>query len=220
MLAPSPEHDRSFPLKVIRSAVRVARGWVKRGRPQTFSLELWPSQRSLLEKRSDSPTIAVRNANAWRHLPARCAPCASPCSRDPCLPQLPDRNEIPFENTATFGLVLVRVEVNGRPAVLLVDTGSNHTVISSELADTPPSVWNNPVFSKKGSGFTGSGVYARVTARIGVITWRDHRVVVMNLRDLSKSLGQKIDGILGMDFFNAFDVVVVDLKNHKLIVQP
>jgi predicted aspartyl protease len=135
----------------------------------------------------------------------------------PAFAQPPDPNEIPFENTGTLGLVLVKVEVNGEPAVLIVDTGSNHTVISSELADITPSVWNNRVFSKKGSGFTGSGVYAKVTARVGTITWRDHQVVVMNMRDLSKSLGQKIDGMLGMDFFSGFDLVVVELKNHKLI---
>lgn len=138
----------------------------------------------------------------------------------PAFAQSPVRNEIPFENSGTFGLVLVKVEVNGRPAILIVDTGSNQTVISSELADIPPSVWNNPVFSKKGSGFTGSGVYAKVTAGVGTITWRDHQVVTMNMRELSKSLGQKIDGILGMDFLSAFDLVVVDLKNHKLILQP
>lgn len=138
----------------------------------------------------------------------------------PAFAQPPARNEIPFENSGTFGLVLVKVEVNGRPAILIVDTGSSQTVISSELADITPSVWKNPVFSKKGSGFTGSGVYAKVTARVGAITWRDHQVVAMNMRELSKSLGQKIDGMLGMDFFSAFDLVVVDLKNHKLILQP
>jgi hypothetical protein len=42
----------------------------------------------------------------------------------------------------------------------------------------------------------------------------------MNTHDLSKSFGQKIDGLLGLDFFKEFELVVVDLKNHKLILQP
>jgi hypothetical protein len=42
----------------------------------------------------------------------------------------------------------------------------------------------------------------------------------MDTRELSKSMGQEIDGLLGMDFFKEFDLVVVDLKNHKLILQP
>jgi predicted aspartyl protease len=119
-----------------------------------------------------------------------------------------------------FGLVLVKVEVNGRPAVLIVDTASNHTIISSELADVTPRTLDNAVSTSKGSGFAGTGVFARTTVRVGPITWRDHRIVVMDMRELSKSLGQKIDGLLGMDFFSEFKVVVVDLKNHKLTLEP
>ena len=42
----------------------------------------------------------------------------------------------------------------------------------------------------------------------------------MDMHDFSKSLGQKIDGLLGMDFFSEFELVVVDLKNHNLILEP
>jgi len=42
----------------------------------------------------------------------------------------------------------------------------------------------------------------------------------MDTRDLSRSLGQKIDGMLGIDFFKEFEIVVVNLKNHKLILEP
>jgi hypothetical protein len=55
----------------------------------------------------------------------------------PAFPQSSNPKEIPFENSRMFGLVLVNVEANGRPAVLIVDTASNHTIISSELADAP-----------------------------------------------------------------------------------
>jgi hypothetical protein len=42
----------------------------------------------------------------------------------------------------------------------------------------------------------------------------------MDMRDFSKSMGQKIDGLLGMDCLSDFELVVVDLKNHKLILKP
>ncbi len=118
-----------------------------------------------------------------------------------------------------FGLVSVKVEVDGRPAVLIVDTGSNHTIISSALANARLTL-NNRVSPSKGSGLIGTGVVATTTLRVGPITWRDHRIVAMDTRELSKSMGQEIDGLLGMDFFKEFDLVVVDLKNHKLILQP
>jgi predicted aspartyl protease len=119
-----------------------------------------------------------------------------------------------------FGLVLVKVEVNGRPAVLIVDTGANQTIISSELGDMRPRTLESAVSPSKGSGWSGTGVFATATLRVGPISWRNHRVVVMDTHHLSKSFGQTIDGLLGMDFFKEFEVVVVNLKNHKLILEP
>jgi hypothetical protein len=112
------------------------------------------------------------------------------------------------------------VEANGKPAVLVVDTASNHTILSTELADVPPRTLAGLVSTSKGSGLAGTGVFSRATLRVGPITWRDHRIVVMDMHDFSKSFGQKIDGLLGMDFFSEFELVVVDLKNHKLILEP
>ncbi len=83
-----------------------------------------------------------------------------------------------------------------------------------------PRTLNNLVSTSKGSGFTGTGAFARVTLKVAHITWRDHQIVVMDMREFSKSFGQKIDGLLGMDFFSEFELVVVDLKNHKLILKP
>ena len=138
----------------------------------------------------------------------------------PALSQSSNQREIPFENSRLFGLVLVKVEVNGRPAVLIVDTGANQTIISSELGDMRPSRLESAFSTSKGSGWSGTGVFATATLRVGPISWRNHRVLVMDTRDLSKSFGQKIDGLLGIDFFKEFEIVVVNLKNHKLILEP
>jgi predicted aspartyl protease len=133
--------------------------------------------------------------------------------------QPPNRREIPFENSRVFGLVLVKVEVAGKPAVLIVDTGSNRTVISSEIASIPRRTLDNTRTTSRGSGWSGTGVFARATVRIGPVTLHDHPIVVMDMHDLSESLGQRIDGFLGMDFFSELQLVVIDLKNHKLIVE-
>lgn len=136
------------------------------------------------------------------------------------FPQSSNPREIPFEKSSLFGLVLIKVEVNGKLAVLIVDTASNQTIISSELADVPARNLDNVVATSKGSGFAGTGVFTKATLKVGPITWRDHKVVAMDMRAFSKSLGQKADGLLGMDFFSEFELVVVDLKNHKLILEP
>jgi predicted aspartyl protease len=133
--------------------------------------------------------------------------------------QPPNQREIPFEISRTFGLVLVKVEIAGRPAVLIVDTGCNRTVISTEIAPTPRSTLENTRSTSKGSGWAGTGVVARTTVRVGPITMHDHPIVVMDMHDLSKSVGQRIDGLLGMDFFSELQLVAIDLKNHKLIIE-
>lgn len=127
--------------------------------------------------------------------------------------------EIPFEKSRRFGLVLVKAEINGKPAVLIVDTGSNQTIISSEMADVPARILQN-VATEKGSGFSGAGIFTRATLRVGPITWSDKKVVAMDMRALSKSLGQTADGMLGLDFLSEFESVMVDLKNHRLILEP
>jgi predicted aspartyl protease len=138
----------------------------------------------------------------------------------PAFPQSSNPKEIPFENSRMFGLVLVKVEVNGKPAVLIVDTASNHTIVSSELGDVSARNLDNVAATSKGSGFAGAGVFTKATLKVGPITWRDHKVVAMDMRAFSRSLGQEADGLLGMDFFSEFELVVVDLKNHKLILEP
>jgi predicted aspartyl protease len=133
--------------------------------------------------------------------------------------QSPNRREIPFQNSRVFGLVLVKVEIAGKPAVLIVDTGCNQTVISSEIAPTPRGTLDNTRSTSKGSGWAGTGVLAKATVRIGPITLHNHPVVVMDMHDLSKSVGQRVDGLLGMDFFSELQLVSIDLKNHKLIIE-
>ena len=170
------------------------------------------------------------NSNCWARLfGAQTRKAASHCAIAvvlsvvlgvPALSQRLNQRQIPFQRSRTFGLILVTVEAKGRSAVLIVDTASNNTIISSEFADVPPGGLHKAVSTGKGSGFTGTGVFARATLKIGPVTWRDHPIIVMDMHDFSESFGQKIDGLLGMDFFSEFEFVALDLKNHKLIFEP
>lgn len=114
-------------------------------------------------------------------------------------------------------------ELQPRQAELLADravTRLDRTIISSDLADMGPRTLNNLVSTRKGSGLVGIGTFSRVTLKLAHITWRDHQIIVMDMHEFSKSFGQTIDGLLGLDFLSEFELVVVDLKNHKLILEP
>jgi hypothetical protein len=135
------------------------------------------------------------------------------------FPQPSPPAQIPFQFSRAFGLMLIRAEVNGKSAVLVLDTASNHTTISSRFVDVATPPLRDTVSSRKGSGYTGTGVFTRASLKVGPLVWRDHRILAMDLKEISKSLGENIDGLLGMDFLNEFEIVVVDLTQHKLILR-
>ena len=128
--------------------------------------------------------------------------------------------EIPIENSPRFGLLLVKAEVNGKPAVLIVDTGSTISVISTKLTPVSDRYSNDVMVPRNGSGLVGRGVYAQAAIKVGPIVWGKRRIVVMDLHEVSKSLEQEVDGILGVDFFSEMAFFAVDIKNHRLILRP
>ena len=70
-----------------------------------------------------------------------------------------------------------------------------------------------------GRGFSRSSAYGK-TLLAGLLgEARGTRALTVSLY-ASKSLGEDVGGLLGMDFLNEFHIVVVDLRQHKLILEP
>ena len=132
-------------------------------------------------------------------------------------PQPPNSIEIPLRSSRDFGLLLVDARVNGTPAVFILDTGSNHTIVSSKLVDVATPSLKAVVTSKKGSGYSGNGIFTRASLAVGPILWREHRILAMDTIELSKSIGESVDGMLGMDFLDEFDAVI-DFRQHKMVL--
>jgi hypothetical protein len=65
----------------------------------------------------------------------------------------------------------------------------------------------------------GSAIAIKATLKIGETLWRDHDFLAMDdLPDISQSLGQRIDGILGQDLLRDFQTVEIDFKNRRLVL--
>ncbi len=135
------------------------------------------------------------------------------------FPHPPDPVEVPFEYSRAFGLMLVKVEVNGKPAVMVVDTGSNETIVSPRLVIVKQLSSKDAVAMAKGSGYSGNGVISTAFLTIGQLNPKNCQILVVDLSDLSKTLGQEVDGILGMSVLKEFEIVSVDLKHHKLVLK-
>ena len=127
---------------------------------------------------------------------------------------------IPFELNRQFGSILIEVQVNRHPAWLLVDTGSSHTVLSADILEISPLSFKRPTVAVKGSGLRGTAGWATATIDLGTIQWANRKVLVTkDFREISKSMQQRVDGILGEDVLNEFTAVVIDFKNHRLILR-
>jgi len=113
--------------------------------------------------------------------------------------------------------MLIKVAVNGKPAVMVLDTGSNETIVSPRLVIVKQPSSKDAVAPAKGSGYSGTGVIATAFLSIGPLHPKKCQILVVDLSDLSKTLGQDVDGILGMSVLKEFETVNVDLKHHKLV---
>ena len=135
------------------------------------------------------------------------------------FPHPQDPVEVPFEYSRAFGLMLIKAEVNGKPAVMVLDTGSNETIVSPRVVMVKQLSSKEAVAMAKGSGYSGAGVIATAMLKVGPLNPRNCQVLVVDLSGLSKTLGQDVDGILGMSVLKEFEIVSVDLRHHKLILQ-
>lgn len=137
----------------------------------------------------------------------------------PGYPQHSNQGAVPFRFSRAFGLILIDAEVSGVPALLVLDTGSNHTAISPRFVDVVTPHLRNRASSARGSGYSGTGVFTTASLKVGPLVWHDHQVLAMDMKEISGTLGENVDGILGMDFLSEFETVVVDVRHHKLILR-
>jgi aspartyl protease len=124
---------------------------------------------------------------------------------------------IPFDFAAGRGSLLVRVRIDNRPALLIVDTGSSHTILRPSIAGVSPAELAAP---RSGAGVIGDAVGREITLEVGQRVWPRRRVAVMDLSQSLSAYQEKIDGLLGIDFFLEFSQAVIHLKNRRVTFVP
>ena len=126
------------------------------------------------------------------------------------------RTTVPIERSPNFGAILVSVHVNGKPAVLILDTGSNTTMLSPEISGLNPAHLPHADPPRKGIGFARDGRWGQATLTIGTTVWKNRRVLVVDTKDISSAVRRKIDGILGQDILDEFKYVEINLEEKRL----
>lgn len=124
--------------------------------------------------------------------------------------------DLPFERNAARDAILLTAGVNGKRVTLLLDTGANRTVLDKSAAGLTAFDLKMSRFRQNGPGLGGEAVWATVGLRLGEKVWSQRRVVVMDLSEVSRVYGRRIDGILGQDILTEFDQVVIDFKAQRI----
>jgi hypothetical protein len=82
------------------------------------------------------------------------------------------RSVLPIEHDAVFGEILVNVRVNGKPAVLILDTGCG-TILSPEASSLDPTKLRRADPPRRGTGFVGDGRWGEATPVTGTRIWKE-----------------------------------------------
>jgi predicted aspartyl protease len=131
-----------------------------------------------------------------------------------CRPELrADISESPMGNVP-----IVSVRVNGLPADLLFDTGAERTILTPAAASRLRIVAHYEYARHMRSiGTAVSGGTAKLSNFVvGGMTTRGFRVLVGSV-SLPTVDGRPLDGLLGADFFDDFDVDI-DLANRRVLL--
>jgi Aspartyl protease len=121
---------------------------------------------------------------------------------------------VPFHTVN--GMILLDATVNGKPAVLLLGTGADSTIISAEAAGLAAVQLKVLLATKAGTGAEGDYVLREADLKLGNRHCFNRRVWVMNLSDVSKRLGTRIDGFVGADLLQEFSAIRLDFKNRVI----
>lgn len=127
------------------------------------------------------------------------------------------RTVLPTENIGR-GLILVRVHVNGKPVAMVLDTGTEITILDGSLFGLSPADIRRSTLNLLHQDGTRPSVMIRALLLIGDRAFPDHFIAVSDLNGVSKTIGQRIDGILGLDILRKFSEVAILWSAHQLVL--
>jgi len=118
-------------------------------------------------------------------------------------------SRVPFHIVS--GLILLDGQLNGKPAVLLLDTGANNSVVDYRAAGFD-GLKLDALRSTGSAGAEGACRVREVKLSPEHRPLLGRRVCVMDLGDVSRRMGTRIDGFVGQDLLTEFATLRIDYR--------
>jgi predicted aspartyl protease len=112
-------------------------------------------------------------------------------------------------------VILVEGQIDGKKVTFLLDTGANHTIVSSRSYGDAQLLLRRAQRNRN-AGIAGESVRLPVNLTLAGLVWPGQTVTVMNLDDLQEALGLHFDGLLGQDILREFRSVHINYRDHVI----
>jgi hypothetical protein len=123
-----------------------------------------------------------------------------------------------FELLPQRGLIVLQGTVNDKPATMILDTGTELTMVDREFLKLDEKKFPKEV-RKAREEWAGVWTGRRMKVKeltIGRHQFLEKEIWVVDLGPTSRTLDRKIDAIVGMDALRKFDEVTLSLKKREL----
>src|SRR5258708_17615121 len=112
--------------------------------------------------------------------------------------------KVRFEFAKVRNSILISARINGKPVLLIFDTGSARTALCPE------------VVGLSRDALASEGANREVTLQVGNRKWDNRSVADMNLSQAQSVCQEGINGILGLDFLKEFSLVTINTEYQTL----
>lgn len=109
------------------------------------------------------------------------------------------------------GLILLKGELNGKPATFLLDTGSNVSFLDMHVAG----LIQFKAEKVRRVGMAGC-LLAHAALNLGGQSAPEQKFCVADLSDVSKSVGARVDGFIGADVLSEFRQARINFETRTL----